>query len=120
MQRANILTLMLSIVMVSGLVLINFSTTDSFAEKGGNGKSQGTTSSCDKDKKGNAAEKNPHCDPDIDPSCDTTIDADCDGIPNDGTDLCPDYPVGGLGQLPDDKDGDGWPDDSDPEPCIAA
>jgi len=126
MQWASILTVILSIVMISGLVLINFSTTDSFAEKGGNEKSQGTPSSCEKDK-GKAVEKNPHCSTDEPPVPPCSLDddlADCDGdgLLN-GEDFCPVNAMApGHEQTEEDWDGDGLPNDTELEEkiCVPA
>ncbi len=128
MQWASILTVILSIVMVSGLVLINFSTTDSFAEKGGNEKSQGTPSSCEKDK-GKAAYKNPNCDstteppiPTCNPDDDPLADCDGDGLLN-GEDFCPvNAMASGHEQTEEDWDGDGLPNhtESDEKICVPA
>ena len=60
MQRAYILTLMLSIVMVSGLLLVNIGFGEVFAEKGGNKKAKGDPQGCDNGK-GKDAAQNPNC-----------------------------------------------------------
>ena len=51
MQSAYIRALVLSVVMVSGLLLVNIGVEGVFAEKGGQGRSQGIPASCDKNQK---------------------------------------------------------------------
>jgi len=109
MRGAYIRALVLSVVMVSGLLLVNIGVDGAFAEKGGQGKSQGTPASCDKDTKKNPS-KNPNCVDSGDGPCDVGADpeGDCDGdtILNKD-DVCPDNHTDTVGQTDEDCDGDG-------------
>ena len=107
MHRAYIRAVIVSVVLMSGLFLVGINVEESFAqdhkEKSNNG-GNGCANASDKSK---TCEKNPN-------SCDTTVDADCDGIPNDGTDFCPDDPMpADSWQVNTDWDGDGIPNDEE-------
>ena len=113
MHRAYIRAVIVSVVLMSGLFLVGINVEESFAQdhneksnNGGSGCANANENSNTCEKNPNANVKNPNANGGSRSSCDTTVDTDCDGM-SDGVDLCPDDPVGPLGQINNDWDGDG-------------
>jgi len=120
-QSAHIRAVMLSIVLVSGMFILNVGVEEAFAEKGGNDKAKGEPKGCDNNK-GKDKEQNPNCKngPPPPPPCGSDPnDCDGDGVPNAFEEAIP-----CLDPFNPDSDGDGFSDgvelDAGSDPCSAA
>jgi len=128
MKTNSISTIFLGLVLITGMFSFGLMSSDfigAFAEKGGNGNSQGNPQGCDNGN-GKDAAQNPNCgDGGSEPptwqcsvsSGDGSLDDDGDGVCN-ADDICgPSFSVGPHGQSDRDFDGDGVSNNKDNQPC---
>ena len=119
MHRAYIRAVIVSVVLMSGLFLVGINVEESFAQNHNEKSNNGGSGCANANEKSMTCEKNPNANGGSSSrSCDKTVDADCDGF-SDGVDLCPDDPVGPLGQVDTDWDGDGVDNEDDADVCDA-